>query len=92
MILLMYRESKHLPKKFLKTTLERERGLVECFTAILRRGIEKGVFHMKDPVFTANIIVYQLSFASMRWWNIKNDYTDEMIVDLMVDHILKTVL
>lgn len=92
MVLLMYRESKNLPKKFLQATLEKESGLVGCFEMILRKGIEKKVFNIKDPVFTANIIVYQLSFSSLRWWNVKNDYTDEQIIDLMEDHILKSVL
>jgi TetR/AcrR family transcriptional regulator, cholesterol catabolism regulator len=91
MVLLMYRESRHLPKKFLQATLEKESGLVRCFEDILRRGIEKKVFHIKDPFFTANIIVYQLSFSSLRWWNVKHSYTDEQIIDHMVEHILKSV-
>lgn len=91
MVLLMYRESRHLPKKFLHTTLEKESGLVKCFEMILTRGIEKKVFNIKDPVFTANVIVYQLSFSSLRWWNVKKDYTDDQIIDLMEEYILKVV-
>lgn len=91
MVLLMYRESRNLPKKFLQSTLEKESGLVECFALILKRGIEKNVFHVQDPVFTANIIVYQLSFSSLRWWNVKKAYTDDQIIDLLEAHILKSV-
>lgn len=92
MVLLMYRETMHLPKKFLQQTLEKESGLVRCFENILRRGIKKKVFSIKDPVFTANMIVYQLSFSSLRWWNVKQHYTEEQIIDLMVENILKSVL
>jgi AcrR family transcriptional regulator len=92
MVLLMYRESKRLPKTFLQSILEKERGLGECFTTILQRGVEKRVFRIEAPTFTAKLIVYQLSFSSLRWWNVKNEYTDEQIIDLMEEHILKSVM
>src|SRR4030042_4279348 len=42
MVLLMYTESKSLPKYFLKIILEKESGLVQCFEKILSGGVEKG--------------------------------------------------
>jgi hypothetical protein len=54
--------------------------------------VEKGVFRIEAPTFTAKLIVYQLSFSSLRWWNVKNEYTDEQIIDLMEEHILKSVM
>src|SRR4030042_5935140 len=58
MVLLMYTETKLLPKEFIKMILEKESGLVECFEKILEGGVEKGVFKIKHPFLVANIIVY----------------------------------
>src|SRR4030043_1301368 len=44
MVLLMYTETKLLPKEFQSIILEKESGLVECFEKILERGVAKGVF------------------------------------------------
>ncbi len=74
MILLMYTESKSLPKYFLRIILEKERGLVECFEKILKGGVEKGVFKVNDPFLLANIIVYLLSMEPLRGWNLKKLY------------------
>jgi hypothetical protein len=40
MVLLMYTESKLLPKDFLKIIMEKESGLVKCFEKILKRGLK----------------------------------------------------
>lgn len=79
MVLLMYTESKLLPKDFLKVILEKEGGLVRCFEDILERGIKKGVFKVKDPFFVANIIVYLLSLWPLRGWNLKKRYKVEEV-------------
>jgi len=84
MVLLMYTESKTLPKYFLKIILEKESGLVECFEKILKRGVEKGVFNIKDPFLLANIIVYLLSLEPLRGWNLKKRYNVEEINELII--------
>lgn len=92
MVLLMYTESKSLPKDFLKIILEKESGLVECFEKILKRGFEKGVFKIKDPFLLANIIVYLLSIEPLRGWNLRKHYKIGQINNLVVEYILETVL
>ena len=87
MVLLMYTESKLLPKDFLKIILEKESKLVQCFEKILMRGNEKGVFKVKDPFFSANIIVYLLSMEPLRGWNLKGRYK----VGEMNGHILEFI-
>jgi AcrR family transcriptional regulator len=94
MILLMYTESKSLPKYFLKIILGNESGLVECFEKILKRGVEKGVFEVKDPFFMANIIVYLLSIMPLRGWNLRRYHNkvkqlDNFITDFVLHCILK---
>lgn len=93
MILLMYTESKLLPKDFLKIILEKESRLVRCFEDILVRGVEKGVFKIKDPFFVANVIVYLLSFSPLRGWNLRNRYKaeegNEKLIKLVKSYLLK---
>ena len=85
MVLLMYTESKALPKNFLKIILERESKLVECFEKILRRGVEKGVIKVKDYFLLANIIVYLVSLEPLRGWNLRKHYEVEEIHKYIVE-------
>jgi AcrR family transcriptional regulator len=91
MVLLMYTESKSLPKYFLKIILEKESGLVECFEKILKKGVEKGVFKVKDPFLLANIIVYLLSLEPLRGWNLRKQYNVEENNNNIIDHIMTLV-
>lgn len=91
MSLLMYRESKHLPKDFLKTTLQKEIEFIECFEMILKRGKEKKVFNTRDPFLAASMIVYQISFEALRGWSFKDRYTDEEIINYIEEIIMKSV-
>jgi len=90
MVLLMYTESKSLPKGFLKIILEKESSLVQCFEKILKRGVEGGIFKIKDPFLLANIIVYLLSIEPLRGWNFKR-YKIEEIDDFIEEFILGVV-
>jgi AcrR family transcriptional regulator len=87
MVLLMYTETKLLPKEFIRIILEKESGLVECFEKILKRGVKKGVFKIKHPFLVANIIVYLLSMEPLRGWNLRKHYKVEEIDE----HILEFV-
>jgi AcrR family transcriptional regulator len=88
MVLLMYRESNVLQKTFLQAILEKESKVVELFEAILRRGIEIGVFKNHDPFFLANLIVYMLSMEPLRGWNLRKRLTVEEINNLIEEHIV----
>jgi AcrR family transcriptional regulator len=92
MVLLMYAESKSLPKDFLKIILQKESKLVECFENILKKGIKDGVFKIKEPFLLANVIVYLLSIEPLRGWNIKKRYGIEKINNFIKDYILEFIL
>lgn len=92
MVLLMYTESKSLPKYFLKIILENESGHIECFEKILKRGIEKGVFKIKGPFLVANIIVYLLSLEALRGWNFKEHYKVDEINNCIIELILNSIM
>lgn len=92
MVLLMYTETKLLPKEYLRIILENESGLVECFEKILKRGVEKGLFKVKDPFLLANIIVYLLSIEPLRGWNLKKRYKVEEINEYITGFINNSIM
>jgi AcrR family transcriptional regulator len=90
-VLMMYRETKVLPPKFMKIVLKKENELVKIFESIIARGVEKKVFNVRDPFFAANMLVFQLSLYPLRSWNLKR-YTREEYMDLAEETILKAVI
>jgi len=92
MVLLMYTETKLLPKEFMKMILEKESGLVECFERILERGVEKGAFKIKHPFLIANIIVYLLSIEPLRGWNLRGRYKVEEINRHIIEFVKDSVM
>lgn len=92
MVLLMYTETKLLPKEFIKIIMEKESGLVECFERILKRGVEKGVFKIKHPFLIANIIVYLLSIEPLRGWNLRRRYKVEEINRHIIEFVKDSVM
>ena len=91
-IKIMYRESRYLPKKFLKIAMDNERQLICEFEKMIRRGMEQGVFQVDDPFFAANMIVFQLSLNPLRGWNLRQNYTYDEIVGRTEDLVLNSVL
>jgi AcrR family transcriptional regulator len=92
MVLLMYTEGKLLPKEFLRKILENESGLVRYFEEILKDGVEKGAFKIKDPILSSNVIVYLLSMEPLRGWNLRGRYSLDEINEFMVEFILDRIL
>jgi TetR/AcrR family transcriptional regulator, cholesterol catabolism regulator len=90
-ILLLYRESKSLPKRLLKIILARESQVVSHVEEILKKGVARKVFRPQDTSFTANMIIYDLSLRALRNWNL-NKYSKERLIDLMAKHIMKAVV
>jgi AcrR family transcriptional regulator len=88
MVLLMYTEGKLLPREFLKKILENESNLVKFFEQIIRRGVEKGAFQVRDPFLLANVIVYLFSIGPLRGWNFRKHYSTEEITEFMINLIL----
>lgn len=90
-VLMMYRETRVLPPKFLKIVLKKEGDLVELFEKIIIRGVEQKVFSVRDPFFAANMLVFQLSLYPLRSWNL-NRYSREEYLDLAEETILKAII
>jgi TetR/AcrR family transcriptional regulator, cholesterol catabolism regulator len=92
MVVLMYRESKSLPKDFLKAIMEKENEMVKCFEGIVQRGVDKGVFKVKDPFFTGNIIAFLMAIEPLRGWNLRKGYSVKEIHQHLTDFVLDRLL
>jgi AcrR family transcriptional regulator len=90
-ILLLYRESKALPKRLLKIILARESQVVSHIEEILNKGMARKVFQFEDASFTANMIVYELSLHPLRHWNMKK-YPKEELINLLEKYIMESVI
>lgn len=90
-ILMMYRETRVLPPKYLKIVLKKEGDLIQVFEEIISRGVEKKAFNVRDPFFAANMLVFQISLYPLRSWNLKR-YTREEYLALAEETILKAII
>ncbi len=91
-IVLMYRESKRLPKPILKEAMERELRQIEILEKFLRKGMETGIFKIRDPYFTANMLFFQQIIGTLRFWTFRERYTIEELHDLIVESIIASLM
>ncbi len=90
-IILMYRESRLLPKQDLQKAKKRELEQIQTLERIIRRGIEQGIFQAQDPFFAAGMIYYQLTFLIMRGWLFSGRCSEEEAEALLKDYIISSL-
>lgn len=90
-IKLMHMESRFLPKEFLAVAKDNEKQLVNAFENMIRRGVERGIFRVEDPFFSANMLVFEMSLNSLRGWNLRDKYNYDEIVRMTENYILDTL-
>lgn len=69
-VLLIYQETKSLPKEARKAILEREKEITALFEEILERGIADGTLHLEPssvPLMANNIMVLGQMWTFRRW-------------------------
>jgi len=91
-IIVMYRESKILPRKDLKRTMKLDMKRIKAIEHVIRQGVEQGVFHVRDPFFAASMIFYQLVFLAFRGWTLQGRYSDKETNDLLEDYIVSHLI
>ena len=84
--ILLYRESGSLSKEMLQSILELETRYITMFKKLLDEANKKGLTRIEDTYFFANLVVYLLSFLSLRRWSLK-DYPRKQAVDLLMGYI-----
>ena len=85
-IILLYRESGSLSKEMLQSILELEARYITMFNTLLDEANKKGLTRIEDTYFFANLVVFLLSFLSLRRWSLK-DYPRKKAVDLLMGYI-----
>jgi AcrR family transcriptional regulator len=91
-IVLMYRESRLLPKEYLERAMQLELAQIGELEKIIRRGIDQEVLQVQDPFFAASMIFFQLVIPAMRGWTFRGKYTEEELNDLIETYILKNFI
>jgi len=91
-IMLMYRESHLLPKKYLERAKKQELTQIKKTAYYIRRGVEKGVFKVKDPYFTASMLFCLLASTALRGWTFEGKYSRKKVDQLMEGYIIKNLL
>lgn len=91
-IVLMYGESRLLPKKDLERAKKMELDQIRKMEKLIRMGVKQGLFKVKDPYFTASMIFFQLVMPALRGWTFRGKYSKKKIDNLIEDYILKNIL
>lgn len=90
-IILLYRESGSLEKEMLRSILDLETRYVGMIKKLLDEANKKGVTRIDDTYFFANLVVYLISFLSLRRWTL-NQYSKKQAVDLLMGYVQSLLL
>lgn len=85
---LLYRESWSRRKNVHIQMREIERGHVDNFTQLLQKGQEKGLFQVKNPKVTADLILLLVALPAIREWSLLN-LDQEEVIDTVAKFILR---
>ncbi|MCF8144051.1 MAG: TetR/AcrR family transcriptional regulator [Deltaproteobacteria bacterium] len=87
-IILLYRESGSLSKEMMRSILALETRYIDMFKRLLDEANEEGLYKIQDTRFLANLIVYLISFLSLRRWSLR-EYSKERSIDLLMYYITR---
>jgi len=87
-IILLYRESGSLSKEMLSSVLSLETCYIEMFKRLLDEANKENLYQIRDTRFFANLIVYLISFLSLRRWSLR-DYKKEESIELLMYYITR---
>jgi len=91
-ILFGWTEAKNMKKKHLKEILKLEIELVTFFKEILEEIKTKYQIKIEDTRLAANFLVYSGMFGILRRWALKPFYTQEQIINFLMETQLKPLL
>lgn len=92
-VLLIYQETKSLPKEALRYVLRREEEISEIFEDILRKGIADGSIQLDEKhvkLMADNIMVLGEMWVFRRW-TLKKHYTLEEYIDKQIALLLREI-
>ncbi len=72
--------------------LKMELGLINYFKDILEEIKDRFKLEIKDTNIVANFLVYSAMFGILRRWALKLHYSNEQIIDYLLNTQLKDIL
>lgn len=93
-VLVMYQESKSLPKEALAYVLQKENGMVAMIEEIMKQCVARGDLDLSEDEVKlgANNILVQAHMWTFRRWVVQSNYTLDEYIDLQTSLILKGLL
>ena len=87
----MYQESKSLPKDALQYVLKKEMEMVALFENILQSCAESGELRIEqeEVKLAAHHVVVQGQMWAFRRWALQKDYTIKNILKMQIDQLFK---
>ncbi len=87
----MITESRHLQPDSLHAVLSAESEMVKCIEAVIKRGVERGVFRTEDSFVAANTIQYLIMIECLRGWNFSKRTTFGYLSRQITSFILRAL-
>lgn len=87
--LFMYTESKFLEKEALHKVLEKESRFVSRLEALIKEGVDKGVFDCSEPGVFANVLALLMALIPLRSWNLVPYYSEKEILGGVLTLLLR---
>ncbi|KYP80873.1 TetR/AcrR family transcriptional regulator [Ferroacidibacillus organovorans] len=91
LVVLIYQETRSLPKDYMRAVLAREQGISDYFAKLLQRGIEDGSFTLARELvmlMAHNITVLGQMWAFRRW-SIHRSYTLDTFTETQTSLIMR---
>lgn len=90
----MYQESKSLPKDALQYVLKKEMEMVALFEKLLRSCAKSGELRIAEEEIgiAANHVVVQGQMWAFRRWALHSNYTIDEFIRIQTDHLLKGLI
>lgn len=92
-ILLIYQETKSLPKEKRELVFEREEEIMKLFINVMELGKQDGSLRLDQaiiPLLAHNILVLGQMWT-FRGWSLKKSYSHEEFVKLQLNHLLRNL-
>ena len=91
-IVLIYRETRRLPKEKQREVMERELQHIETIANFLDWGMNKGAYKINDPFFMAGLLVFQVTLYAHRGWTFREKYTEEELLNKIESSIIDLII
>ena len=90
-IMAAYTETKHLKKDYFQIVLKKEKQYSNALQRLIERGNQRGRFHVKDPLLSANFVTHLIIVDAARSWAYRDQRTKDETKDELIRFILNAL-